>query len=303
MRTTSTIRGLLIQGRWIALSLLLLPSLAAAQVYVPGPPGRTFEIGGRVWFHWHRRVPPPVVYYAPPPPPAVYYAPPPPPAVVYQPAPAYYAPPPPPPAYPYPVYPNYAPPMTTTTIIQTAPVKPQWTSRLGIGATYEGLLSVDNGDTRGMGFLGQIRYRAARHLSLEVMSGYETSRDQNGISRTDVPVTFGLLVPFLGPEHMLSPYFVVAGGINFADLKLVDAPGFKVDDTRAQAIGQIGGGLELRLGRHFAINGDVRLEGRWNMNGPSEQTRNATIKVQGNPETPIADSVGLRLGVGATVYF
>ena len=56
----------------------------------------------------------------------------------------------------------------------------------------------------------------------------------------------GLLIPFLGPEHVLSPYLVLAAGLNFADLQLIDTPSFKLDDKRVQGLGQLGGGLELR---------------------------------------------------------
>jgi hypothetical protein len=187
-------------------------------------------------------------------------------------------------------------------VVQTA-VKPQWPARFGLGATYEGLLSVDTGANTGMGFMGQLRYRAARHLSLELMSGYERSSDQSGALRTDVPVTFGLIVPILGPEHIFTPYLVAAGGVNFADLHMIDTPGFKLDDTRTQIVGQVGGGLELRLGRHFALNGDVRLEGRWNTRAAGDDVRTSTVKIDGQPVTPIADSVGVRIGVGGTVYF
>src|SRR5256885_11112944 len=160
-------------GRFLALAALSLPSLAAAQVYIPAPPfAPRVEVQGRMYFHWgRRRYLPPTVYIAAPPPPPVYVEQPPvvyqpPPPVMYQ-QPPVYAPPPPvmyqqPPVYapPPPVnpYPNCcaAPAraaMPGQVIVQTA-VKPEWTSRFGLGATYEGLISIDTGTNTGMGFLG-----------------------------------------------------------------------------------------------------------------------------------------------------
>src|SRR5262249_27324112 len=154
-----------------------------------------------------------------------------------------------------------------------------------------------NTSQSGFGVLGQLRYRAGRHIALELMAGYEKSPQNSGNvsqDRRDVPVSFGLLVPILGPEHMLSPYLVGAVGLNFADLKLIAAPTFQLDDTRPQALAQLGAGLELRLGKHFAINADLRAEWRWNLDGPSDAVKN-TSSIDGKPVVPIADSVGIRI--------
>ena len=289
-------------ARSLALSLLVLPTLvpavASAQVYVPAPPPAPgVRVHGGIWIQWgrHRPTPPAPVYVpAPPvyvpPPPQVYVTPPPPP-VYAPPPPVYFAPPPPP---------VYSPPVS----VMTKPVvKPQWNARLGLGATFEGTFGTKESASRGYGILGQLRYRTGRHLALELQGGWERSTTNSGATRTDVPFTFGLLVPFLGPEHAFSPYFVAAGGVNFADLNLVDSDAFKLDDKRAQLLGQLGGGVELRLGHRFAINADLRVEGRWNMHGPSDDVAQSTVKIDGNQILPLANSVGVRLGAGATVYF
>ena len=156
-------------------------------------------------------------------------------------------------------------------------------------------------DNQGWGIMGQGRYRAARHLGLELMGGYQQS-DQGGFKRTDIPLTFGLQIPFLGPEYVLTPYAVVAAGVNFAHLTLIDATNKQLADTRTQAVAQAGGGLELRLGPRFSINGDIRAEGRWNMNEASDAVKNTT-SIDGKAVHPITDSVGVRAGVGGTFYF
>jgi hypothetical protein len=120
--------------------------------------------------------------------------------------------------------------------------------------------------------------------------------------RTDVPVTGGLVIHILGPEYVLSPYLVFAGGVNFADLKVADSPELHVSDSRIQALAQGGFGLELRLGRHFAINADARAEGRFNV-GSGQSTVSTGASIDGRPVETIATNVGVRLGLGATVYF
>src|SRR5204863_8782934 len=137
--------------------------------------------------------------------------------------------------------------------------------RLGLGVTGEGQFTVDHGSNTGWGIMGQLRYRTSRHLGIELMGGYERSSDKSNFARTDVPLTFGLVIPILGPEYALSPYLVGAAGVNFADVTLIDAPTYQLHDSRKQVIGQAGAGLELRLGQHLALNGDVRIEGRWNL--------------------------------------
>jgi hypothetical protein len=300
-------------SRWIALlSFLALPALAQAHPYPVAPPPayRPVPVGAvpprvylreRIRWHFHRRprvvvvqpraqvyVAPPQQVYVPPPAPTVYVAPPAP--VVAQPQPYYppsccvQPPPPPPPPVAYPRL-----------------VKPPFKPRVGLGVTGEGIFGIYNNDFRGYGILGQLRYRAVPHLTIELMGGYERTRNSQNLLRTDVPITFGLLVPLAGPRSVLSPYFVFAGGINFANLRLTEASPERLDERRIQAVGQIGFGLELRLGSHVALNGDARLEGRWNLNNPS--TAPGPTTTNGPTAQLIPNSLGLRVGGGLTIYF
>lgn len=307
--------------RWLLSTLLLFPSLASAQVFVPPPPPLPLPPGVHIQqrIHWHvRRAAPQVVVTPPPvwvapaaPPPPVYYSQPPlvhiePQQPVYaQPQPVYQQPsccvqvPPPPPVVTAPA-PVVAAPVV---VAQPAPAKPQWNARFGLGASVEGTFARGNDPTRGYGVLAQLRYRTSRHTALELMGGYQRSDFDNGLQRADVPITFGLLIPFLGPEHAFSPYLVGAVGLNFAQLRLVDTPGFRLDDSRLQGLAQVGGGFEVRLGQHLSLNTDARLEGRWNASDASPEVLNTVVKVDGQVVEPLRNSVGVRLGVGATVYF
>ena len=310
--------------RWLISSLLLVPSLASAQVFVPPPPPHVY-IQQRIHWHLRRAAPPPPMYAAPVqapvwvaptmPPPPVYYTQPPAPLVHIEPQQPIYV-------QPQPTYqspcctqaapayaPNWqqqpAPPVVQAPVVLAAPrpAKPQWDSRFGLGVSVEGLFNKAGESARGYGLAGQLRYRTSRHTALELMGGYQGSTMANGLQRSDAPFTFGLLVPFLGPEHSFSPYLVGAVGINFARLRLVDSPDFTLDDSRLQSVAQLGGGFEIRLSQRFSLNADARFEGRWNLGQPSAQVANSVVKVDGELVDPLKNSVGARLGLGATVYF
>lgn len=257
--------------------------------------------------------PPPVVYQAPPPPmviqqappPPVYQAPPPPPPVVYQAPPpppvVYQAPPPPPPApvYQAPPAPVYQAPPPPPPVVYTAakPVLPQWKAKYGVGARFAALINTDTfTDFSQLGFGGEFLFRAHRRLVLELAGEYQ-KRVDDGFKRWDVPVTLGLRIHIGAPDWMFSPYFVVAAGAAYADLDFLAS-----HDKAWFAVGQAGGGLELRLGKHFAISADVRGEGRRRLTDPSEATA-ATVSINGKPFLPMGDQYGAQVRLGAAVYF
>jgi hypothetical protein len=303
---------------WLFLSLLVVaaPAVAGAQ-YIPVPPPPLFAppLPPRVYIHrrvhWqHGRFGATVIVTPPGPP--VWIAPgpasPPPPPVYVTPPPVYVAPQQPIYVQPQPIYvqpPIVTPPpvvLTVPAIVAQRPPLPQWASRFGFGATFEGLFHLAGDERAGFGVMGQLRYRAARHFGLELMGGWERSTDRSEFVRTDVPIIADMIIPILGPEYALSPYFVFGGGVNFADLHIIDEPSHPLDDKRAQLVAQVGFGLELRLGQHFALNADGRVEGRWSIEGPSDAVA-ATRSIDGKPVHPLSDSTALRLGVGASLYF
>lgn len=303
-------------GLAVTAFVIAAPTVAAAQyIAPPPPPAYAPPPPPHVYLHqkvrWHHPrfgavvvIPaPPPVWIAPapasPPPPPVYVTQPPvyvqPQQPIYvQPQPVYVEPP---MAYSAPPVVYAAPP-----VVAPAPALPQFDSRFGFGATFEGVFNVAGDHHEGYGVMGQLRYRAARHFGLEIMGGYEHSTDKSDTVRTDVPIIADMMIPILGPEYALSPYLVFGGGVNFADLRLLDAPTMKIDDKRTQAVAQVGAGLELRLGNHFAINADARVEGRWSIEGPSDAVA-ATTTIGGKSAHPLEDSTAVRLGVGASLYF
>ena len=308
---------------------LAVPSVAGAQVFVPPPPtyipppppvyvpARPFYYGqaappppfGSVPPHvyirerirWHLRRAARVMVVAAPPlvvveaaPPTVY--------VVPAPRPIYLAPLPQiPPPIVAPVAPSswsppvvYAVPAPELVLARPRPATPQWTSKMGLGVRGTGQV-IDSGWSN-LGIGGELLYRASPHLVTEVAGEYQRSTD-GSLARTDIPITVGLRVHIGKPNWVVSPYFVFAAGL---DIGLLD---YKfTTDTAYYLDGQLGGGLELRLGRHFAITADARLDGKKRLNSVDAAVA-STTSINGKAVHPLADEYGGQFRLGAAVYF
>jgi len=246
--------------------------------------------------------PPPPVYVqpAPPPPPPVYVQPAPPPPVYVQPA------PPPPPVYvqpappPPPVYAQPAPPPPPPSLNYYRPTvapRSQWAAKFGIGGRFAGTINTGDGNTFGqLGFGGEILYRIHRRVVMELAGEYQ-KRVDSGFDRYDVPVTLGVRLHIGAPDWVVSPYFVAAAGGVYSDLDYL-----RSRDKAWLLDGQLGGGIEIRLGRHFAITADVRLDARHRLTKPDDATA-ATVSINGKPFSPIGDSYGGQFRLGAALYF
>lgn len=200
-----------------------------------------------------------------------------PPVVVYQPAPSappstrviiiapgygggYYAPPPPPPR---PV--RMAPPPPAP-----APPPPKWhgkPTRWGLNLRVEGMTFGHNdraAKDSGMGGLGiSLRYRPIPHFAFDVGGDFIGGTDFNGFRRTETPLTLSGMI-FLNPRSPVQVYLL--GGMNISHAEVTSdfaSPllSAKGDGTFGAEYnyfgGQVGGGLEFRVSRHFALNLDV----------------------------------------------
>ncbi len=283
----------------------------APRVYVapPPPPPAIYVTPGAIPPHvyirerirWHLRrhlprviilppapvvapVPPPVVIETPAAPPQEYYAPPvaplppvPPPVIV--PPPCCYAEPAPPPE---------------VVLVKPRPQVPMWKSRIGLGVRGTGQIIDDGWNNLGIG--GEFLYRVSPHLVTELAAEYQRSAASQH-DRVDIPVTFGLRVHIGRPSWVVSPYFVFAGGVAYAsqDLKFTSDDAIYVE-------GQLGGGLELRLGEHVGVTVDARLDAKKRANGVAENVL-ATTSVDGKPVHALGDEVGGQFRLGVAVYF
>jgi hypothetical protein len=234
---------------------------------------------------------PPPYYY---PPPQAYVQPLPPPPVYVQPAPPPVYAPPPPPVYAQPAPP---PPPSLNYYRPTVVPRSQWAAKFGIGGRFAGTINTGEGTTFGqLGFGGEVLYRIHRRVVMELAGEYQ-KRVDSGFDRYDVPVTLGVRLHIGAPDWVVSPYFVAAAGGVYSDLDYL-----RSRDKAWLLDGQLGGGLEIRLGRHFAITADVRLDARHRLTKPDDATA-ATVSINGKPFSPIGDSYGGQFRLGAALYF
>ena len=272
------------------------PMFAPPPIFVPPPPplGAVpphVYIRERIRWHLRRHLPrvivvaPPAVAVAPPAvvvePPAVMPLPPVPPPIVAPAPPAIYV-----------VPPSLPPPELVVVRPVRKPV--QWASKIGLGVRGSGQV-IDNG-WNNLGIGGEFLYRASPHLSTELAAEYQKNPD-GPLGRADVPVTLGLRVHIGRPDWIVSPYFVFAAGV---DVGMLD---YKfTTDTSIYLDGQLGGGLELRLGKHFAITADARLDAKKRLNDV-DQAVASTKSINGKAVHPLGDEYGGQFRLGAAVYF
>jgi hypothetical protein len=230
---------------------------------------------------------------APPPPPPprraqvviVHEEPPPPPVVVYQPAP-------PPPAR-----------VVVVTEVQPQPrPAPRYRLepvRLGVGV--HGRLGGMISDRVQMGGIaGAFRIRPNDgHLAVDLGVGIYGGQDYHGNDRVEVPLTADLLL-YVNPQNRLQLYGVLGVGASFASIDDGGWRGtFDEDDMHSTYLGgQLGVGLELRLSRWFAINGDIRGFVRERVDSTSN--RPEFTAADGRTTNTSGGAVG---NIGATIYF
>lgn len=135
---------------------------------------------------------------------------------------------------------------------------PAWRPQFGLGLRASGLYTGNSFLGFGQGGIGgELLLRVHRRWTLELSLQYQriSEDDYNYLYyyRQDVPITVGARVHLGNPLWILSPYVAFAGGADYAWLSTPDG-----SQSAWFFEGQFGLGLELRLGRHFAFNMDLR---------------------------------------------
>jgi hypothetical protein len=192
------------------------------------------------------------------------------------------------------VQPAPAPVVQEVVVVRPAPKPPGWQSRIGLGVRGTGQTVNDNWNNLGIG--GEFLYRASNHISLELAAEYQ--KNVNGdIDRMDIPVTAGVRFHIGSPNWIVSPYFVLAAGFDYANMDLRVA-----HDEAYYFDAQLGGGLELRLGQHFAITADARFDGKKRIDDAAPSVQ-ATSFVNGKRVSALGDEYGGQFRLGLAVYF
>ncbi|HSY24940.1 MAG TPA: outer membrane beta-barrel protein [Polyangiaceae bacterium] len=233
-----------------------------------------------------------------PPPPARRPLPPPPPVVVYSPGPPpdgpFYGPPEGPPPDGPPAY-TYRP----------RPIRPispprEWGLNLHLdGATVGHGTGSQGAGMAGAG--GAVRFKPNRRFGIEADLDFLGGTDYQGNHRTETGFTLNGLV-YLNPLSRAQVYLLGGFGWSGAHVTCDSGAGCATPGLDAQYSyfgGQLGIGLEIRLSRMFALNGDVRgfLRTRTDAGANSQPEF-----VNANGQTTNA-SGGALFTAGATLYF
>lgn len=222
---------------------------------------------------------------------------------VYAPAPVYVPPP------------AYAPPTAygaATIYVQPPappPRPPVFRPQLGLGFRVTGAWSANAYTDVGQGGLaGDLLFRVHPRLTLELSAGWlsttNSSEFETAYSRTDVPFTLGARIHLGSPQWLASPYVVLAAGGGWARAytPVFDEFGnlFEATDSGWFIDGQAGGGLELRLGRHVAINMDLRFATRLRVD---RQPRFEVQDFFGSSVPILGHQFGGQANFGLSVFF
>jgi hypothetical protein len=153
-----------------------------------------------------------------------------------------------------------------------------------------------NGREASMGGLGfGLRYKPVPAFGIETDLDFVGGTDYNGNDRKETAFTINGLI-FLNPRSKAQVYLL--GGFGWSGAKVNDQQSGQ-QMNYAYFGAQAGIGLEIRLGRHFALNGDIRGFVRGRIDDQAQyypEFRNA----QG--QTTNTSGGGL-LTLGATIYF
>jgi len=145
---------------------------------------------------------------------------------------------------------------------------------------------------------GAFRLRPGNgHFALDLGVGAYAGQDFNGMDRVEVPLTADFLF-FVNPRHRLQVYGVAGVGLSVGHAEGFNESIGNFDERDyAHVGGQLGAGLELRLSRWFALNGDVRGFVRERVD---DDPRPEFVDEDGRTTDT---SGGVLLNLGATVYF
>lgn len=219
---------------------------------------------------------PPAVQYQPsPPPPVVVYQPPPPVMVVRPEAPPPY------------VYRPQAPPWWR---------RNEWGLNMHLEGAMIGRGTNGNASMGGLGF--GLRYKPIPYFGIEGDFDFVGGRDYNDFQRNESAFTLNGLF-FLNPRSRAQVYLLAGFGWSGAHVTDDRTTYYDREFSYSYFGGQAGIGLELRLGKHFALNGDLRgfIRGR-----TDDQAQYYPEFTDANGRTTNTSGGGL-LTVGMTFYF
>jgi hypothetical protein len=185
-------------------------------------------------------------------------------------------------------------------VVSEAPAPRFVTQGIGLHGSVGGAFG---GGIRIGGFAAALRLRPSPHFAFDIGAGAYGGQDYYGRDRLEIPINVDVLA-FVNPRSRAQFYFAVGAGTSLAFLRDAGATGDSWGDPsswtddyhRAYTYlgGQLGGGLEFRIGRRLALNVDARVFLRRSVGGSSPEF------VDGARQTNT--SAGGLASVGMTLY-
>lgn len=188
---------------------------------------------------------------------------------------------------------------------------------LGIGLRVSGTgldgqkIGLSDFENPGMvGFGVQLRSKVSEHWGLELSADYLTSTEEDsGFGQTSIPVMLSGMF-FLFPDTPINPYALAGAGVNFTKLSYMDG---MFEHHILEVAGQLGAGVQVKLGRRFAIHADLRFLTVYKNLGSTTEVSNACLQSKAgttgycnglknlDPEDKF--NIGAQFQAGATYYF
>ncbi|MCA9521556.1 MAG: porin family protein [Myxococcales bacterium] len=173
---------------------------------------------------------------------------------------------------PYPHYhvvPRYYVVPQPVRVVRQAPrPEREFYDMIGIGVRGSGFylhgtkFNLSNLENPMMGGVGlQFRSKFSPHWGLEFAVEYIRGKKET-LTQQTFPVTLAMLFYFL-PKSRIQPYLLAGLGAHFTQLKYAN----DIHRSLTEIVVPFGGGVEIRIGRHFAVNADVRGLAVWKIIG------------------------------------
>lgn len=178
----------------------------------------------------------------------------------------------------------------------------------GLDGTKLGLEDFENPIMGGVGL--QLRSRISDHWGLELSADYMVSDDgDTGFTQTSVPVMLSAMF-FLFPDTPINPYALAGAGVHFTSLSYLDG---LFEHHILEVAGQLGAGVQVKLGDHFAIHADIRFLTVYKNLGTTTEVSQSCLSSQAgssgycdglhNLDPDDKFNIGVQFQAGATYYF
>ncbi len=181
-------------------------------------------------------------------------------------------------------------------------------SGTGLDGEKLGLSDLENPGMAGFGL--QLRSKVSGHWGLELSADYLTSTDTDpGFEQSTVPVMLSALF-HLFPNSPIDPYALAGAGVHFTTLSYMEG---LFEHHILEVAGQLGAGVEIKLGKRLALHADLRLLTVYKNLGSSTQVSHSCLQSKAST-TGYCDglknldpndkfNIGAQFQAGATYYF